>query len=236
MRGLTDTRRLTAAARHDTCAFLGEQARGLAADAARGAGHEAQAVAKAEVHAGASVQRVTTILLARHGETDWNRDGRYQGHADEPLNDTGRAQSRELAERLRGEPIVAVYASDLRRASETGEIVARALELPFGVDPRLREIDVGSWQGRTPAELDGAVWDGETYDRHRLRVVAAIHAIALEHPGECVLVVAHGGTLRRVQEAATGEGEPVFDNCRVWAVAVEDGHFRPAAVSNRARG
>jgi 2,3-bisphosphoglycerate-dependent phosphoglycerate mutase len=179
---------------------------------------------------------VTTILLARHGETDWNRDGRYQGHADEPLNETGRAQSRALAERLRGKPIVAVYASDLRRASETGEIVARALELPFSVDSRLREIDVGSWQGRTRAELDGAVWDGETYDRHRLRVVDAVHAIAREHPGECVLVVAHGGTLRRVQEAATGEGQPVFDNCGVWAVTVEDGHFREGAVSNRAPG
>ena len=179
---------------------------------------------------------MTTILLARHGETDWNRDGRYQGHADEPLNDTGRAQSRELAERLRGESIVAVYASDLRRASETGEIVARILELPLSVDPRLREIDVGSWQGRTRAELDGAVWDGETYDRHRLRVVAALRAIARTHRGECVLVVAHGGTLRRVQETATGEGQPVFDNCGVWAVTVEHGHFRPAAVSNRASG
>ncbi len=169
---------------------------------------------------------MTTILLARHGETDWNRELRFQGHADRSLNDTGRLQAQELAERLREEPIAAVYASDLRRASETAEIVAEALGLPMATDPRLREIDVGSWQGRTRAELDGAVWDGESYDRHRLRVVAALHRIAEAHPDGCVLVVAHGGTLRRVQEAALGEAQPVFENCGVWAVAVQDGKFR----------
>jgi broad specificity phosphatase PhoE len=170
---------------------------------------------------------VTLILLARHGETEWNRELRFQGHADEPLNDTGRRQAGELAARLSTEPIAAVYASDLRRASETAEIVARTLDLPFRLDSRLREIDVGSWQGRTREEIDGAAWDGETYDRHRLRVVAAVREIARSHPGDCVLVVAHGGTLRRVQEAALGEAQPVFENCGVWAVAVEDGKFRP---------
>jgi probable phosphoglycerate mutase len=169
---------------------------------------------------------VTTILLARHGETDWNRELRYQGHADEPLNDTGRAQARELGERLRGEPIVAVYSSDLLRASETADIVAGTLGLPVELDPRFREIHVGSWQGRTREELDGIPWDGETYDEHRARVVAAVKDIARAHPGEQILVVAHGGTLRRVQEAATGEGRPVYENCGVWAVAVEDGEFR----------
>jgi broad specificity phosphatase PhoE len=170
---------------------------------------------------------VTTILLARHGETDWNRQLRFQGHADEPLNETGRAQARELASRLRHEPIAAVYSSDLRRASETAEIVAAIMELPIVLDRRLREIHVGSWQGRTRGELDGAAWDGETYDAHRLRVVAALRSIARFHPDDCVLVVAHGGTLRRVQEAALGEAQPVFENCGVWAVAVEDGEFRP---------
>jgi 2,3-bisphosphoglycerate-dependent phosphoglycerate mutase len=170
---------------------------------------------------------VTTILLARHGETDWNRELRYQGHADRPLNDTGRAQARELGERLRGRPIVAVYSSDLRRAGETADTVAEALGLPVKFDPRLREIDVGSWQGKTREELDGTPWDGESYDEHRARVVAALNDIAHANPGKQVLVVAHGGTLRRVQEAATGEGRPVYENCGVWAVTVEDGEFRP---------
>jgi len=208
------------------CAFLGEQARGLASDAARSAGDETQAVAKAKIHAGASVQPVTTILLARHGETDWNLERRYQGHADRPLNDTGRRQADELSETLRGEPIVAVYASDLRRASETAEIVARSLELPLRLDVRLREIDVGSWQGRVHEEIDGALWDGETQDAHRGRVVEAVLDIARAHENECVLVVTHGGSLRRVQEAALGEGQPVYANCGVWAVAVENGEFR----------
>ena len=59
------------------------------------------------------------------------------------------------------------------------------------------------------------------------RVVASLKSIARSHPDDCVLVVAHGGTLRRVQEAALGEAQPVFENCGVWAVAVEDGEFRP---------
>jgi broad specificity phosphatase PhoE len=166
---------------------------------------------------------VTTILLARHGETDWNRAGRYQGHADEPLNDTGRGQARELAVRLRSEPITAVYSSDLRRASETAAIVGEALGLPVELDRRLREIDVGTWQGRTHVENDGSPWDGETHDDHRARVVAALLDIARDHPGEPVLVVAHGGTLRRVQESALGEGQPVFENCGVWACEWENG-------------
>ena len=80
---------------------------------------------------------MTTILMARHGETDWNRDQRFQGHADPPLNDVGREQARELAERLAGERLDAVYTSPLQRASETAAIVAARL-------------------GLTPEPLDGA--------------------------------------------------------------------------------
>jgi probable phosphoglycerate mutase len=170
---------------------------------------------------------VTAILFARHGETDWNRERRYQGHADEPLNETGRAQARELAASLRGATYSIVYSSDLRRASETAEMVADALGLQVRLDPRLREIDVGSWQGVSHPELDGRSWDGETLEAHRARVVEAIRDIASEHPSAEVLVVAHGGTLRRAQEAALGEAQPVVENCAVWAVAVEGGEFRP---------
>ena len=110
--------------------------------------------------AGSYVSEVTTILLARHGETDWNREGRWQGWADAPLNDTGRAQARELAEQLRSTPFDAVYSSDLSRAHETAEIVAAPHGVPVISDAGLREIDVGSWSGLTRAELQERFPDG----------------------------------------------------------------------------
>ena len=173
---------------------------------------------------------MTELLLARHGETDWNRDGRYQGHADPPLNELGRRQAVELADSLDGEPLDAICSSDLRRSLETAEIVGERLGLAVERDADLREIDVGSWQGLTRAEiaersLDGT-WDGETYEQHRGRVVAAVRRIAARHPVGRVLVVTHGGCLRRLQEAAFGRPEPVVGNCVVCRIAVEDGAIR----------
>jgi len=80
---------------------------------------------------------VTRILLARHGETDWNRVGRWQGHADPPLNDAGRTQAAELAERLAGDGIAAIYSSDLMRASQTARVVADRLGLAVVEDAGL---------------------------------------------------------------------------------------------------
>jgi len=168
---------------------------------------------------------VTTLLLARHGETEWNREERFQGHADPPLNETGREQAAALAEKLAGEPIEAVYSSDLHRASETAEIVAGRLGLPVERDAGLREIDVGSWQGLTRAQIDGRPWDGETYEQHAERAMRALQAIAERHPEGRVLVVSHGGTLRRVQQAVLGEPLPVVDHCTVWACTLEHGEL-----------
>ena len=143
-----------------------------------------------------------------------------------PLNDTGGAGAASSRTRCAGEGIPAVYTSHLApRRRDCGDRRG-PLGLDVVADQRLREIDVGDWQGRTRAELDGAPWDGESYDHHRARAVDALLAIATEHPGARVLVVAHGGTLRRVQEAAVGEAAPVVANCGLWAVAVEDGKFR----------
>jgi broad specificity phosphatase PhoE len=169
---------------------------------------------------------VTTFLLARHGETDWNRDGRFQGHADPSLNDLGRTQAGELADALDGEALDAVYASDLRRAFETAEIVGSRLGISVEHETGLREIDVGSWQGLTRAEIDGREWDGESYEEHRQRVLAALRHIARRHPDGRVLVVSHGGTLRRIQEAVLGEGLPVIEHCGIWRVVVEEGELR----------
>ena len=93
-----------------------------------------------------------TLLLVRHGETDWNAEGRLQGHTDRPLNDYGRTQARRLAEQLHGDGIAAIYASDLVRARETAEILSERLGLPVLLDADLRERNWGSWEGLTPDE------------------------------------------------------------------------------------
>jgi 2,3-bisphosphoglycerate-dependent phosphoglycerate mutase len=161
---------------------------------------------------------MTTVLLVRHGETDWNNEQRWQGHADQPLNDAGRAQARKLAEALAGREIRAVHASDLARARETAEIVADALGLPVELDAGLREVDVGDWTGRLVGEIerddpeafrrwqDGRQgWQGgESYDEMGERMVAAVLRIASRHPGEAILVVTHGGSIRACRAAAAG--------------------------------
>ena len=169
----------------------------------------------------------TTIYVIRHGETDWNREGRWQGHAPTPLNATGRAQARALADRLAGEELTAVYSSDLPRALETAEIVAASRGKEVVADAGLREIDVGSRQGRTSAELDGLPWDGESYEAHSERVLAAVLGIARRHPTGRVLAVTHGGSLRRLQEIVLGAPLDVLDNCAIWRVALRGDTFTP---------
>jgi probable phosphoglycerate mutase len=169
---------------------------------------------------------VTTILLARHGETDWNRDGLWQGWADPPLNETGRAQARELAEQLRDVPFDSVYSSDLQRAHETAEIVAAPHGVPVVTDPGLREIDVGSWSGLTRAEIeerfpDGERPDGETRDQHATRVLAAVERIARDTPGRRILLVTHGGTMRALHGHVSDEPVHPVANCGVLEL-----HFR----------
>src|SRR5437762_14262017 len=96
---------------------------------------------------------MTTLLLARHGETDWNRDGRWQGQTDTPLNNRGREQARALAGMVARDGIAAVYASDLVRATETAAIVAGRLAVALHVGSRLREVYFGSWGGRAASAV-----------------------------------------------------------------------------------
>jgi probable phosphoglycerate mutase len=190
---------------------------------------------------------VTELLLVRHGETDWNRDRRFQGHADPPLNDAGREQARALAEELAGERIDFVYTSDLVRAHETAEIVAARLGADVVARSELREIDVGDWEGLTWPEIEerhpegarswhehGHGWkSGETYDQLGERIIAALRRIAADHPAQRVLVVGHGGTVRAIRAFIEGlsvadsrRQSPAIGNCEVFRVVVEDGGFR----------
>jgi 2,3-bisphosphoglycerate-dependent phosphoglycerate mutase len=187
----------------------------------------------------------TTIVLVRHGETDWNRERRFQGHADVPLNELGRRQARELAATLADDSFDAAYASPLRRALETAEIVAADLGMPVEAHEGLVEVDVGSWSGLTTAEAEqrfpdgfrrwretraGGWTDGETYDELGARVTAALRGIAARHPGGRVLAVTHGGPIRSVRAAAAGlsfeAGRTVIgfvENCEVVTIAIRDG-------------
>ncbi len=153
---------------------------------------------------------MTIVLLARHGETDWNRTERWQGHADPPLNATGVAQAEALADLLAEEPLRAIYSSDLQRAVTTAEAVARRHALPLVQLERLREIDVGEWSGLTTTEIKerfaegferhntgGDGWlTGEPHAQMQERIVSAVDELAESHDGETILVVIHGGTIR----------------------------------------
>jgi phosphoserine phosphatase len=182
---------------------------------------------------------VTIVLLARHGQSDWNATRRWQGHADRPLTEKGRAQAHALAARLEHIELDAVYSSDLRRASETADEVARAQGLQVVEYPELREVDVGSWSGLTREEAEArfpvgfARWregypgwdDGESYETMSDRVLASIHGIARAHEDGRVLVVSHGGPIRAIHASALQlevhayrRLRPVEPNARLSAV------------------
>ena len=170
---------------------------------------------------------MTTLLLVRHGETDWNAEGRLQGQTDRPLSDYGRRQAQQLAAELDGEELEAIYSSDLARARETAEIVGRKLGLPTVLDPGLREKDWGTWEGLTAVERDRVEFVGESTEAHEERILRALRRISEGHPdGGSVLVVTHGGSMRRVQTAALGMALPVVENCGRWLCAYENGAFR----------
>jgi probable phosphoglycerate mutase len=171
---------------------------------------------------------VTTLLLVRHGETDWNAERRWQGHADIPLNERGRNQARALAEELAaGERIEIIYSSDLARARQTAEIVADRLGVELVLEPDLREIDVGSRQGRTWMEIDdGPEWDGEPIERHAGRMIEVLARVARRHENTRVLVVTHGGSVHRVHEHLD-LARTRIPNCSVWACVWENGALVP---------
>jgi len=172
---------------------------------------------------------MTTMLLTRHGETDWNRELRIQGSSDVELNDLGRAQARGLAQELEHLDIDAIYSSDLRRARATAEVVAASHGLDVRLDPRLRERSFGSWEGLTREDVaalpEGSHHDGESDDEVRERVVEAVQAIADAHPGEQVLVVSHGAALNTLWHHALGERVERWANCAVYKLALRDGAF-----------
>lgn len=164
----------------------------------------------------------TRIIAIRHGETAWNVDTRIQGQLDIPLNETGEWQARQLGRALAAEPITAVYASDLKRAHRTAEHVAEAVGgIAVQADVGLRERGFGSFEGLTFHDIETTLPDqahqwrtrvpefapqgGESLLQFRQRVLDTLHALAARHPGEQIVLVAHGGVMDVLYRAATGQ-------------------------------
>lgn len=173
------------------------------------------------------------MLLIRHGETDWNRLRRVQGHVDIGLNATGRAQAWQLGEALAaGDAIAGIYSSDLTRALETARAVADATGAPLVTEPALRERHFGQFQGMSFVEANRRYpeqawhwrhrtpdWSppggGESLVAFRARILDAIAVLGHENLGRQIAVVTHGGTLDVLYRAATGLG---LQSPRTWQI------------------
>lgn len=171
----------------------------------------------------------TRLFALRHGRTAWNAETRIQGQLDAPLDALGHWQAQRLAEALAGEPLAAIYSSDLQRALHTAQPLAATTGAPLHTDVRLRERGFGHFEGRTHAEIE-ATWPedaqrwrqrepgfqpggGEALTPFYARCVATVCELAAAHPGQAVAIVAHGGVLDCLYRAAVGVA---LDAPRSW--------------------
>lgn len=182
----------------------------------------------------------TTVYLIRHGETDWNLAGRWQGHADVPLNELGHRQAKLVAQRLVAEAAQfdAIYSSDLARAYQTAWEIGAAVKVAVQLLPNLREIDLGTWSGLTydeikashPTEIallehgqDIPRGGGESLSALGKRVVEAVDAITKLHVGNTIALVTHGGCIRMLLAHAVsfqGDGFQRFPHIGNTSISV----------------
>lgn len=188
------------------------------------------------------------IILLRHGQTDYNKDLRMQGQIDIPLNDLGREQAADAAEVLARAGVSRVIASDLSRATETGQILAAAAGVELTLDDRLRERGFGTWEGYTREELEAAfpteyeVWRSggdpagigvESRADAAARVAAAVlEAGQAAADGEVVAIASHGAAITLGIAEVLGLGPQWFGfggmgNCH-WSVLGQNGDREPA--------
>ena len=179
---------------------------------------------------------MTRLILIRHGQTDWNAESRWQGQADVPLNSRGLEQAEHLAADLAEAGIQAVYASDLLRARQTVQPLGRVTGLPVSIDPRLREINVGEWQGLLVDEIAARYGElfrsrqadpsaftppgGETIEQVQQRAYSMLDEILKCHPHETVAIVAHGFVIALLRLRL--EDRPVED---VWQLVPKSGQW-----------
>lgn len=165
---------------------------------------------------------MTELVLVRHGETDMNRELRFQGHVDVPLNATGHEQARRVAARLAGEAAQAVYASDLLRAQQTAHPIAGGLALRAVPEAGLREQSFGRVDGMRVDDIQRehpdawASWlrfdehyampEGESTHAFHARVMEAVQRVVAAHPEQVIVVVTHGGVLDMIYRTARSLG------------------------------
>ncbi len=177
---------------------------------------------------------VTDLLVVRHGQSEWNVIGRWQGHADPPLSELGRRQAYVAAAAIGA--VDGIVSSDLLRAAETASIIAQQLGVgPVVVDERLRERDVGQWTGLTRVEIDKG-WPGwleqarqpegfEGVDAVLARVVESFGAMRTASPGGSLLVVTHGGVIRALARSHGLDDLPIANLAGVTLHVSESGHI-----------
>lgn len=190
----------------------------------------------------------TRILAIRHGETAWNVDTRIQGHLDIPLNATGQWQAQRLARALAAQdPIHAIYSSDLLRAHDTARAIADATGTPLSTHRGLRERGFGIFEGKTYVEIETAWPDeslrwrqrdphwappgGESLVQVRERIAGTLHELAARHPGEQIVLVAHGGVMDQLYRAATGQDLQAPRTWELTNTAVNRLLWTPQALS-----
>ena len=165
--------------------------------------------------------QATRIIAVRHGETAWNVATRVQGQLDIGLNARGRWQAAQVAQALRGEPLQAVYASDLARAWDTAQAIAQVSAVGLTAHIGLRERGFGEFEGQTHADIearwpehalrwrqrdpDWAPPGGESLTELRDRIRGTVDELALAHVGQQIVLVAHGGVLDALYRLATGQ-------------------------------
>jgi len=187
---------------------------------------------------------MTELVLIRHGETQMNRELRFQGHVNVALNEIGLEQARRLAARMTGEQAHAMYASDLLRAQQTAQPIGATLSLQPVTEPGLREQCFGqvdgmrvddikeqhpqAWEGWLRFEEDYCMPEGESTRQFHARVMEAVQRLAAAHPDQKLVVVTHGGVLDMVYRTArslglNGPRQSEIPNAGVNRIRVREG-------------
>ena len=179
--------------------------------------------------------RPTYLFLIRHGENEWTERGALAGRTPSvPLNDKGKEQAQQVAERLKDQPITAVYSSPLLRCLETARPLAAALNLPVSVEPGILEVDYGEWRGGELKELGKRPeWrlvqvypggfrfpGGETLREVQNRVITTLERIRTEHAGEVIAVYAHGDVLRTSMAYYLGMPLDLFQRIQISTASI----------------